>query len=87
MKFCLGFILGLMTLSAIAQTNITPDDVVASLAAAGNTFMRAGGDGADGKSHVIQVDRYGYVICSQLPPPTHWLHGMPPENDLNQHEK
>jgi len=69
MKVILGFILGIMTASAIAQS----DPGIPS--GFNDTVQMAGGEGSDGKAHHIQVDAYGYVICSQMPAPAHWIHG------------
>ena len=86
-KFSAGFILGALMLSAMAQItdNLVPD--LGAIQTDVASFFRAGGDGPDDQRHVIQVDAYGYVICSELPPPKHWLHGDDPAKRNDKHLK
>ena len=87
MKFLVGFLFGVMALSAIAQTSEPlPNLGSGSSPVLPQTLAIMGGEGTDGRTHTIQVDAYGYVICSQMPPPTHWQHGQEPGNSLNHHD-
>ena len=78
----IGFVIGLLVTSATAQFGQIPPGETTVGPVHRDTYLMAGGKDADGNPHQIQVDRFGYVICSQIPPPSHWLHG----GDQNRHE-